>query len=133
HRVDLGGKTCSCIFWDQIGMPCRHAIATKHAEQGGAIRDALEWFTTAFARQHQIENFLKAFSVSRGIELPLAENVTCDEETLPPLALPPRAGRPSTLRFVSAWESSGGHVSKKQRTCSKCNARGHNTRTCTAP
>ncbi|CAM9366349.1 unnamed protein product, partial [Phaeothamnion confervicola] len=110
-RVDLEGKTCSCIFWDQIGIPCRHAIAAKYAEQGGTIRDALEWFSTAFARQYQIENFLKAFSVSRGIELPLAENVTCDEETLPPLAPPPCAGRPSTLRFVSAGEGSGGRVS----------------------
>ncbi|CAM9902251.1 unnamed protein product, partial [Phaeothamnion confervicola] len=42
-----------CIFWDQIGISCRHAIAAKHAEQGGTIRDALEWFTSAFARQYQ--------------------------------------------------------------------------------
>ncbi|CAM9530366.1 unnamed protein product [Phaeothamnion confervicola] len=133
RRVDLKAKTCSCILWDQLGIPCRHAIAAKQAKDGGTIIDALAWFTDAFAPQYNLQNFLKAFSRARGIELPLAENVCRDEEMLSPLAPPPGVGRPNTLRFVGAAEGSGGHVSKKQRTCGKCNGRGHNTRTCTAP
>ena len=26
--VDLARHTCSCNFWDLIGIPCRHAIST---------------------------------------------------------------------------------------------------------
>ncbi|KAI5398136.1 hypothetical protein KIW84_063796 [Lathyrus oleraceus] len=29
-KVDLGKKTCSCCFWDLVGIPCRHAVPVMH-------------------------------------------------------------------------------------------------------
>jgi len=26
--VDLTNHTCSCYFWDLVGIPCRHVVAT---------------------------------------------------------------------------------------------------------
>lgn len=26
--VDVSKRTCTCIFWDLVGIPCRHVCAT---------------------------------------------------------------------------------------------------------
>lgn len=28
--VVLGKKTCSCCFWDLVGIPCRHVVFDMH-------------------------------------------------------------------------------------------------------
>ncbi|KAI3868990.1 hypothetical protein MKX03_015947, partial [Papaver bracteatum] len=28
YRVDLSNNSCSCLFWQKVGIPCSHALAT---------------------------------------------------------------------------------------------------------
>ncbi|KAF6172204.1 hypothetical protein GIB67_024826 [Kingdonia uniflora] len=98
--LNLEEHTCTCNVWQITGLPCVHAVVAAYV-----------------ATYNQAVN-------------PIADSLEWGEPTReiwPPLLLRP-AGRPRTLRRRDVDEVNG--VVRQPRKCIKCQAFGHNSRTC---
>lgn len=143
RRVDLQHRTCTCALRLQLGIPCRHTLAAlQKLEQHAMLAPRpLEFFDECYL----VSNYASAFQ-NRYIELPLDENVTCDESLLPP-RLSSSVNVGSTVRSSHSSSSSGQAAAprrkRRSRTkpeharkrglykCHKCHrAEGHNRGTC---
>ena len=49
YTVDIGGRTCTCQHWYQIGIPCEHAIAVVNH-----TKDWSNLFTPAYFHRHML-------------------------------------------------------------------------------
>ena len=115
HRiVDVARKTCTCGWYQEVGIPCFHACAVMFRHQIPA--DQL------------CHNVAKKETLVRVYSEPVipvdVEDV--EEVTLLPPPVPKKIGRPKGKRIKSALEV----VPKKKRFCSLCGGTGHNKRTC---
>ncbi|CAN0346689.1 unnamed protein product, partial [Phaeothamnion confervicola] len=81
--VDLQSGTCSCLQWQQRGVPCRHAVAAARAHRD-AMADARRWFRHCFDPIFYVERLRRAYPSDRGVMMPLEENLVADGVTLPP-------------------------------------------------
>ena len=128
HKVNLEEKTCTCSFWFQRKIPCRHAIAV--AKEAGLITDAApckEWIYFSVAPGRHMEQCLCALQQAT-VELVDIGALERDKKTLPGLAAG-QPGRPRKKRIRSNGESvSGGPP--KARKCSLCSKCGHTKRAC---
>ncbi|KAK9048149.1 hypothetical protein SSX86_032888 [Deinandra increscens subsp. villosa] len=135
--MDLDKRTCSCRKWQLSGMPCSHVIACiwdlgRFDEQADAIPEI--WVSKVY----WLETWKKVYKNT--IEPMNGRNMR--EPSSCPIALTPpkhhiQVGRPKKKRKKSADELSGpiakdGKLSRKgsTTTCSKCNKKGHNSRSC---
>ena len=115
--VDLETMSCSCGFFDEHGVPCRHMCAAV-LSIGGNPHDLV-------VPERRVER-LKALWV--GVITPVDPNLLTDDELRPPVVTK-RRGRPNESRYKSTAEKRP----KKIVRCGNCDARDHNTRTCPAP
>ena len=112
--VDLEKATCSCGFFSEYGIPCRHLCAASLF-----VDDHPQRFVIP---QRQAETLKETY---QGEMISVDTNLLFDNELKPPVIKRPR-GRPKEKRFVSASEQ----TKKKTVTCSLCHVSGHNSRTC---
>jgi hypothetical protein len=134
RRVDLNARTCTCLFFQQHGMPCRHAIvfAQRHKDEdekiSTPIADARKWHLDMFEEHMHVKTLLAAYTTP--LVMPLCEEIEADDETLPAPPLGGRKrGRHASRRLRSRGEGPGGAVAKRRR-CSECQDEGHNAATC---
>ena len=112
--VDLG-MSCSCGFFREQGIPCRHMCAAIISR-----------------RQHPKafvipERCLDELRVTYGGDtVPVDLSLLQDDGLRPPTQTKKR-GRPREKRIPSAAEKHN----NKSVTCSRCGVRGHNKRSCT--
>ena len=130
--VDLNTRSCSCLFWQQRGIPCRHAIVFAQRKQGyDWSADSASWYESAFWPVYRTSNVGNTYNFEP-IHLPPMENLVLDGRTLPPPVVTQR-GAPRKRRFRSAGGGQGGRAgkAKKARHCAICGSEAHNKRTCT--
>ncbi|XP_052723721.1 uncharacterized protein LOC108344539 [Vigna angularis] len=123
--VDLSNHSCSCYFWDLVGIPCRHAVAAinyklENPEDYVHPYYKREAYETCYGPEIVPINGQQLWSTSESGSL------------LPPIYKTP-PGRPKKLRrreadeYVTHTKLSRTNVVMK---CSSCNEFGHNVRTC---
>ncbi|CAM9318994.1 unnamed protein product, partial [Phaeothamnion confervicola] len=131
RRVDLLARSCTCSFWQQRGIPCRHAIKLHREWRGQGPRplDGTAWFSEGFAPCLAVSAVVKAYSMS--IDVPLREELQADGVTLPAPKVA-TAGRPKQKRVRSAGEGEAGRAGRPKRMfqCGTCGNIGHNSRSC---
>lgn len=124
--MDMGKRTCSCNFWELVGIPCRHAIVAMSKTDQNPEGYVSEWYTRS--KYEACYNF----NVSAINGQDMWPEVKC-EEMLPPL-YKKGPGRPKKLRrrepdepAKSCGKFSRGASKYKCTTCGSC---GHNARGC---
>jgi hypothetical protein len=128
RKVDLDEKTCSCSYWNQYGIPCRHAIAV--AQEAKRMEDYSEFVAWAFDPMSLMSNYMDALESAK-FEPICLEDLAVDKVTLPSINAKP-AGRPRKRRIRSRGDTvAGGGVVPRQQKCKRCSSDGHNSRTCT--
>ncbi|KAL0876315.1 hypothetical protein Bca101_026020 [Brassica carinata] len=126
--VNLETRSCTCLEFQKVGIPCRHAIAAamfwdlQHSEFVADFYLKKTWNET-----------------TKGVTLPVPDpqDVFIPPEVSDLVMLPPKTkrppGRPPTKRKRSAGEIPEGPKKKKQNTCSRCHTSGHNKKSCKEP
>ncbi|XP_052732381.1 uncharacterized protein LOC108344507 [Vigna angularis] len=123
--VDLSNHSCSCYFWDLVGIPCRHVVAAINYK----LENPEDYVHPYYKRE--------AYETCYGPEIvPINEqqlwSTSESGSLLPPIYKTP-PGRPKKLRRREADEYvTHTKLSKKNLVmkCSSCNEFGHNVRTC---
>ncbi|XP_022631475.1 uncharacterized protein LOC111240565 [Vigna radiata var. radiata] len=123
--VDLSNHTCTCYFWDLVGIPCRHAVAAIHYK----LENPEQYVHPYYKKDAYRTCYAPIITPINGQQLwPTSDSAPL----LPPIYKTP-PGRPKKLRRREADEYvSHSKLSKKQiaMKCSSCNAYGHNVRSC---
>ncbi|XP_014499554.1 uncharacterized protein LOC106760657 [Vigna radiata var. radiata] len=123
--VDVSNHSCSCYFWNLVGIPCRHAVFTIHYK----LENPEDYVHPYYKKQAYQTCYAPEIIPINGQQLwPRSEA----EPLLPPTYKKP-PGRPKKLRRREADEYvSHSKLSKKNigMKCSSCHAYGHNVRSC---
>ncbi|XP_050888646.1 uncharacterized protein LOC127093787 [Lathyrus oleraceus] len=123
--VDIAKRSCSCNFWELVGIPCRHAVAALSYRK----QNPDEFVDACYTREKFALCY--GFSVS-----PInGQDMWPEVEMEPPLpsAYKNGPGRPKKIRI----RESGEDGARKRRSgvaykCTKCDNFGHNAMTCKA-
>nr|CCA14116.1 hypothetical protein LOC100382497 [Albugo laibachii Nc14] len=124
RKVDLAQKYCSCLLFNQHGVPCRHIVAALHWKK--ALGNAYSFFDPCY----RVASYANTFR-NKWLEFPLHEELERDESLLPP--------RKRTSTKLSNTCENGSIPKKRKRVnakhvrtykCSNCNSLDHNRRTC---
>ncbi|XP_058783754.1 uncharacterized protein LOC131658483 [Vicia villosa] len=121
--VDLAKKTCTCCFWDLVGIPCRHVVAAMSYE-----KKSPESYVDNYYKREAYK-LCYSFSVSPINGMDMWPNVEADEMLPPSYKKGP--GRPKKLRFREHDE--GGARMRRPGVayrCTNCDKFGHNSRKC---
>ena len=113
RTVDLLKRTCSCGFYEEFGIPCRHLCAA-----------------CLFLGDHPQSLVIQERTLAALQTMYSGETVPVDVTLLNNNGLKAptytkKRGRPKETRFVSPTEKPRRTVS-----CSICHQKGHNSRTC---
>jgi hypothetical protein len=129
HRrtVRLDDKWCSCLYWQQNGIPCCHAI--KAAQVDGCLSNMMEWY------KHSVEPCfhaatMKAAFVNAHVELPILDRLIADGSTKP-AKWQKKPGRPRKKRIRGKGGKDG--VVPRIRKCTHCGEAGHYAQRCMRP
>lgn len=121
--VDITKRSCTCNFWDLVGIPCRHVVVAL-----GYMQQNSEMFIDeCYSRKKYV--FCYGFSMSpiNGYEM---WHEVQSEELLPPL-YKKGPGRPKKLRIREYGEDGARRrLSGVSYRCTKCDKLGHNVQSC---
>ena len=112
--VDVEVATCSCGFYKEHGVPCRHLCAPSLFEKENPQKYVIH--------ERQLDALQATYS---GVTVPV-DVANLRNNGLKPPTMTRRRGRPKEKRYVSATEKKP----KKTVTCGVCYKPGHNSRTC---
>jgi hypothetical protein len=128
--VDLSKRSCTCGFWDLVGIPCRHAITAMGKRNQNPVDFVSGWYSReTYGRCYNFN-----VSAINGQDMWPDRPEIEYEDMLPPLYK--RApGRPKKLRRRSAGEPRPGKWSRTSgdgqiNRCTRCDAEGHNAKSC---
>jgi hypothetical protein len=126
YIVDVGKRTCSCNFWELVGIPCRHAVAAL-----GYRGQKPEEFVHEY---YSVETYKRCYSFPvsaiNGQDMWPSPSVAV-EEMLPP-AYKRGPGRPKKLRVRAPHEDPSKRKTKTTYQCTRCGAEGHKCTSCKA-
>ena len=112
--VDLEAPTCSCGFYKEHGVPCRHICAAVIFLKGSP-----QTFIVPERRLSSLQ------AVYVGTTIPVDLSNLPDDGMKPP-SCTKRRGRPKVKRIVSSAEKGP----RQKVTCGLCGQKGHNIRSC---
>lgn len=123
--VDLIAWSCTCNFWELVGMPCRHAVAAI-TYKGNTPEKYVH-------KKHPRETYKLCYGqtispINGQNKWPKTE----DEPILPPV-FKVGPGRPKKLRRREPDEDPNPSKLKRSHTsnkCSRCHGLGHNKKSC---
>ncbi|CAI8591544.1 unnamed protein product [Vicia faba] len=123
--VDIGKKTCTCCFWDLVGIPCRHVVSALQYQN----LDPEKYVDPCYMREAYRACYENNVSPINGMDM----WPTVDAEELLPPQYKKGPGRPKKLRFRELDENG----SRMRRVgvayrCTHCDKFGHNSRKCQA-
>ncbi|XP_058761902.1 uncharacterized protein LOC131657970 [Vicia villosa] len=121
--VDLGKKTCSCCFWELVGIPCMHAVSAMSYQS----LNPESYVDECYTREAYQKCYEHNVSPINGMDMWPSVDV---EDMLPPM-FKKGPGRPKKLRFREQDES-GSRMRRPgiSYRCTKCDQFGHNSRKC---
>lgn len=111
-EVDLTGPSCTCMSYVQTGLPCKHMAAVGN--------DITGWVHPSYTIRS-----LKAMYAGIIPPCTVDSTVVPDNVTKPPTVHRPPPGRPKRRRSRSSIAPEASPI-----VCSRCQERGHNSRTC---
>lgn len=114
--VDLDARTCSCGFFREHGIPCRHMCAAVLAKRENPIHLIIP--------ERHLSTLVETYA---GFSTPVDMTRVYDDGTKPPTETK-RRGRRKEKRIPSVVEKKP----KRSVRCRKCGGRGHNSRSCRA-
>lgn len=121
--VDIAQKSCTCNFWELVGIPCRHAVAALGFRQ----QNPEDFVDECYSRDKYKICYGYAVSPINGQDMwPEVES----EVLLPPM-YKKGPGRPRKLRIrESGEEGARKRLPGVSYRCSKCDKFGHNSQSC---
>jgi hypothetical protein len=126
--VDTQKKTCTCGFWELVGIPCRHAIAAL----GYRKQDPAEFVHNYYSKEKYAQCYGYGISAINGVDMWPKPAEGVDDTILPP-SYKNGPGRPRKLRIRGTDEDG---ARKRRRvatyTCTRCSQPGHNALSCKA-
>ncbi|KAK2457356.1 hypothetical protein QL285_004634 [Trifolium repens] len=126
--VDTQKQTCTCGFWELVGIPCRHAIAAL----GYRKQDPVEFVHNCYSKEKYAQCYGYGISAINGVDMWLKPAEGVDDTILPP-SYKNGPGRPRKLRIRGTDEDG---ARKRRRvatyTCTRCSQPGHNSLSCKA-
>lgn len=125
--VDIGQHSCTCNWWDLVGIPCRHAVAAISHN----MQQPVNFVHSYYRRDAYKATYGHAISPINGKRM---WPYTPDAPILPPV-YKRKAGRPKKLRRREPHEDDpeeGARPVPVHR-CGRCGGTGHNVRTCPNP
>ncbi|GAU41149.1 hypothetical protein TSUD_190490 [Trifolium subterraneum] len=124
--VDLSKRSCTCGFWDLVGIPCRHAITAMGKRNQNPVDFVSGWYSReTYGRCYNFN-----VSAINGQDMWPDRPEIEYEDMLPPLyKIAP--GRPKKLRRRSVGEPRPGKWSRTSgdgqiNRCTRCDAEGQN-------
>jgi hypothetical protein len=125
--VDISKRTCSCNFWDLIGIPCRHAVAAL----GYRSHDPADFVDDYYSIETYKRCYSFAVSPINGQDMWLKPgDVETEEILLPSYKKGP--GRPKKLRRRDPVEDVDKRRTKLTYQCTRCGGEGHKVTSCTS-
>ncbi|XP_058769018.1 uncharacterized protein LOC131642868 [Vicia villosa] len=122
--VDISKRSCSCNFWELVGIPCRHAIAALGFRQ----QNPEDFVDHCYCRDKYAICYSFSISPINGEEMwPEVQS----DPIIPPM-YKRGPGRPKKLRIRECGEDGA----RRRRfpgvsyRCTKCDKFGHNAQTC---
>ncbi|XP_024007770.1 uncharacterized protein LOC112083889 [Eutrema salsugineum] len=126
--VDLLNKTCSCLEFQTLKYPCRHAMAAarlRQVEYSSLVDPILK------------KSIWSATVCGKILPVPDPDDIRIPAEVRDLNIMPPKAkrpsGRPTAKRKLSAGEYPQVAKKKKPNKCSRCGNAGHNRAKCKEP
>jgi len=123
--VDLTNHSCTCYFWDLVGIPCRHVVAAINYR----VEQPSDYVHAYYKREAYEACYGSPISPINGQQLWPKSN---GPQILPPIFKTP-PGRPRKLRRREPDEDvSHSRLGKKhlRMKCSNCGQFDHNIRSC---
>jgi hypothetical protein len=126
--VDTLKKTCSCNFWDLVGIACRHVVAAL----GYRSQNPVDFMDNYYSREKYASCYGFGVSPINGADMWPKPPEGVDDIILPPL-YKNGPGRPRKLR-IRATEEEGARKRRRDVVyhCTKCNNTSHNAASCKA-
>jgi hypothetical protein len=124
--VDTKKKSCTCNFWDLVGIPCRHVVAAL----GLSSENPIDFVDECYSRDKYAKCYGFAVSAINGVDMWPKPPEGVEENILPPM-YKNGPGRPRKLRIREVGEE-GARRRRKGVVyfCTKCNKPGHNAGSC---
>ena len=121
--MNVANRTCACGFWELVGIPCRHAVATL----GYRHKNPEQFVDECYSRKSYELCYENAISAINGKEMWTEVE---SEEILPP-NYKSGLGRPKKPR-IREFDENGGRMRRPGVTyrCTKCDKISHNKRKC---
>ncbi|XP_033131093.1 uncharacterized protein LOC117126636 [Brassica rapa] len=128
ESVQLEQKKCTCKYFDNMKIPCGHAMIA--ADNIGLAYETMvgHWYKTVAWRE-TYAGVIRPIGDPRDESIP--EDVR-DAMLMPPLTKRP-PGRRRTKRFPSTGEMPGPKKKSVPNKCGRCRVEGHNRTNCTVP
>ncbi|GAU39689.1 hypothetical protein TSUD_321030 [Trifolium subterraneum] len=126
--VNTAKKTCTCNFWELVGIPCRHVV-TAISYQGN---DPLDYVDDCYSREKYAACYGFAISAINGVDMWPKPPDGVEENILPPL-YKKGPGRPRKLRIREFDEAGVRKPRKGKYHCTTCGHPGHNAGSCKLP
>ncbi|KAK2450797.1 hypothetical protein QL285_009897 [Trifolium repens] len=125
--VDTLKKTCSCNFWELVGIPCRHAVAPL----GYRFQDPIDFMDNYYSREKYASCYGFGVSPINGADMWPKPPEGVDENILPPM-YKNGPGRPRKLRIRAVGEEDARKRRRGVYHCTTCNNTSHNAKSCKA-
>jgi hypothetical protein len=123
-KVNIAKGTCSCNFWDLVGIPCRHAVSAIC--YGG--KNPIDYVHEYYLREKYAACYGFAISAINGVDM-WPEPADGVEEIQPPMYKRP-PGRPKKLRIRQFDENGVRKPRRGKKRCTKCGIAGHTVMSC---
>ncbi|XP_058746525.1 uncharacterized protein LOC131619449 [Vicia villosa] len=121
--VDISKRSCSCNFWELVGIPCRHAVAALGFRQ----QNPEDFMDECYSRERY--KLCYSFAVSPINGQDMWHEVESDE-LLPPM-FKKGPGRPRKLRIRETGEDGARRrLPGVSYRCTTCDKFGHNAQSC---
>jgi hypothetical protein len=124
--VNIGKKSCTCNFWDLVGIPCRHVV-TAICYSG---QNPIDFVDDCYSKDKYAKCYGYAISAINGVDMwPKPADGVPEEKLLPPM-YKRGPGRPRKLRIRQFDEDGVRNPRRGKKHCTKCGKPGHTVISC---
>ena len=124
--VNIGKKSCTCNFWDLVGIPCRHAV-TAICLSG---KNPIDFVDDCYSKEKYAKCYGYAISAINGVDMWPKPRDGVPQETLLPPMYKRGPGRPRKLRIRQFDEDGVRRPRRGKKHCTRCGKPGHTVISC---
>jgi hypothetical protein len=124
--VNIGKKSCTCNFWDLVGIPCRHAVAAICLSG----KNPIDFVDDCYSKEKYAKCYGYAISAINGVDMWPKPRDGVPQETLLPPMYKRGPGRPRKLRIRQFDEDGVRRPRRGKKHCTRCGKPGHTVISC---